>query len=398
MLYLKQKHFLSINKFVYYQSFLFIEFLIILFSLPTGLIVTIGIFKTNFFSYSKTLQGSLLLAPFIKFRLTTRGEHPEFIRNNVFNNIHTCLKIGFDKFQVEIISKKSICVQENQYIQEKIIDSDDLNETFYKIDSNLIDFFEDDSWILFINEDFIFTEQVLFDIINFSMLNEKHIAIGTVKPNLIEPNFENVNLFYKMGQNLVLRHFFSKFPILLNSENLFLLCKKTLYNNFLIKQLEFSKLNCEIDFLNFAKNEGYTIDWIREQMIIRQLKSNNYSANKFLKSNQTKLNEKMVHLLFEFCLISFKYSFLIFFVVYKSRLELLTSYIITLNSCLYIIGFISSSKLNETKDCKKVAKFIIYLIFLPIVEIWHVFFFIYEISKKLLSAKQRLKFNKIEMV
>ncbi|RNA20495.1 beta-1-4-mannosyltransferase egh-like [Brachionus plicatilis] len=276
--------------------------------------------------------------------MSTKGDQPELLQKNVFNNIYTCLKLGFDKFQIEITSNRPI-MPSSPYIREKVAHSKNMNSTIPKTDSNLSDFIDDESWILLMNEDFILTEQVLCDIVNFSMIDKNCFAIGTVTTDQVEPSFENISALYTIGRYLIFRHFYAKFPHLLSPQYTFILCKNTLYRKILFKQKECSSLADKRCIVNLVTNEGHSMEWINGQMISPSPELNgNPIIPEYINilPNSHHLKNKIMIFIIYFCFKIFEYSFFTFLFSSEKQLEMVSNFVASINGCLYLIGSLSS--------------------------------------------------------
>ena len=72
-------------------------------------------------------QKSILLpdsAPFICFRVVTRGDYSNLVQNNVQKNIDTCLDVGLRNFIVEVVADKSISITPSLYACEVVVPID----------------------------------------------------------------------------------------------------------------------------------------------------------------------------------------------------------------------------------------------------------------------------------
>ena len=59
----------------------------------------------------------------ICFRVVTRGDYPELVRNNCYRNINTCQDVGLRNFYVEVVTDKSISIAENESVREVVVPS-----------------------------------------------------------------------------------------------------------------------------------------------------------------------------------------------------------------------------------------------------------------------------------
>lgn len=367
----------------------FLKIAILSLSLPLCIIATIGVLQTSFFSDKHHLRGSLLFVPFIKFRIKTNGNQPELLLRNVYNNMYICLKIGFNKFQIEIVSNKPIFVQDNPYVRVIGMNSSDYDSNF-----NII--YEDESWIILMNEDVVFTKKVLYDILNFSMINNNNIAMGTVITNEIEFSFASIKKIYQIGQNFVFKHLFLKFPFLVDSDNTFILCKNLVYNKILNGQKNSSRSSDIKNFLESIKNEGYSMDWIDAPMISRSLKLTgnfpNYSQLIFFSS----LKKSIIQIIIYFCFAIFKCSFIFFFLSDRNKFEIIINFVTAINSFLFLIGYLWSAQSVKTNILSIIFRSILIILLLPFLQISYFCYFFYENFRKI--SKKSTKFHKIQLI
>lgn len=57
----------------------------------------------------------------ICFRVVTRGDYPEMVRNNVFRNIGICKEAGLTDYLIEVVTDKTISIGENELIREVVV-------------------------------------------------------------------------------------------------------------------------------------------------------------------------------------------------------------------------------------------------------------------------------------
>ena len=60
----------------------------------------------------------------ICFRVVTRGDFPELVRNNVDRNINTCRDAGLQNFLIEVVTDKSISLVSGEKRREVVVPAD----------------------------------------------------------------------------------------------------------------------------------------------------------------------------------------------------------------------------------------------------------------------------------
>ena len=63
-------------------------------------------------------------APFLSFRVVTRGLFPQLVIENVRRNIETCNKVALEHFQFEVVTDKEIQLQSHRHIREVVVPED----------------------------------------------------------------------------------------------------------------------------------------------------------------------------------------------------------------------------------------------------------------------------------
>lgn len=65
-----------------------------------------------------------LIVPFLCFRVVTRGDYQQLVRDNVLRNINTCLDAGLRNFVVEVVTDKSISLASSTHAKEVVVPDD----------------------------------------------------------------------------------------------------------------------------------------------------------------------------------------------------------------------------------------------------------------------------------
>ena len=82
------------------------------------------LFPSNSMQYSFwSIQYDSHTTSRICFRVVTRGDYPELVRNNCYRNINTCQDVGLRNFYVEVVTDKSISIAENESVREVVVPS-----------------------------------------------------------------------------------------------------------------------------------------------------------------------------------------------------------------------------------------------------------------------------------
>jgi egghead protein (zeste-white 4 protein) len=97
-----------------------IKFLVLL-GLPAVLCSFFGLLLYNTFPEKVTLKSSPLLAPFISFRVVTRGDFPSLVIENVMNHIDVCFGVGIKDFVIEVVTDKPISLPKHRQIRQIVV-------------------------------------------------------------------------------------------------------------------------------------------------------------------------------------------------------------------------------------------------------------------------------------
>ena len=89
--------------------------------LPQCLFNLFGLTFYNAFINTVELKGSPQLAPFICFRVVTRGDYPDLVKKNLQRNLKTCLDIGLENFTFEIATDQTLQLPIQNRVREILI-------------------------------------------------------------------------------------------------------------------------------------------------------------------------------------------------------------------------------------------------------------------------------------
>ncbi|XP_072377556.1 beta-1,4-mannosyltransferase egh-like isoform X2 [Diabrotica undecimpunctata] len=135
-------------------------------SIPQLSFISLGMLIYNSFSENVVPKGPYPSAPFICFRVVTRGDFPQLVQNTVKRNFETCLLAGLDFFCFEVVTDKSIKIMQSKQIRETVVPSTYRTKSgvLYKgralqycLEED-VNFLEDDAWIVHLDEETVLTE------------------------------------------------------------------------------------------------------------------------------------------------------------------------------------------------------------------------------------------------
>lgn len=160
-----------------------------LLTLPQQFFNFIGLLRYNAFPPNVTLKGSPLLAPLICFRVVTRGDFPDLVRNNVARNIRTSLEAGLENFIVEVATDKRIGITEpNGRVREVVIPKEYRTKTGAMFKARALQYcleeqvnmLSNDEWIVHLDEETILTPNAVRGVLNFVMEGKHDFGQGLI--------------------------------------------------------------------------------------------------------------------------------------------------------------------------------------------------------------------------
>ena len=80
--------------------------------------------STSFTNLFVVFFHSGFAAPFLSFRVVTRGLFPELVAKNVERNLETCYKVGLEHFQIEVVTDRPIHLPAQRHVREIVVPED----------------------------------------------------------------------------------------------------------------------------------------------------------------------------------------------------------------------------------------------------------------------------------
>lgn len=168
----------------WFQYFLkSIKFLVLL-SLPPLVFSFLGLLWYNTFPGKVSLKGSPLLAPFISFRVVTRGDYPALVKENVKSYVELCFDVGIESYIIEVVTDKPIHLPDHPRIREIVVPEDYRTKSGAKFKARALQYCLEESvsilnaydWIVHLDEETVMTANSLRGILNF--VSEGKYALG----------------------------------------------------------------------------------------------------------------------------------------------------------------------------------------------------------------------------
>lgn len=149
--------------------------LLVLFTVPFSLFNFFGIVGLNTFPRRPRLQRSPLLAPFLCFRVVTRGLFPKLVHENIQRNLGVCSHLELQNFIFEVVTDEPLQLPRSSRVREVVVPRDyrtrhgslfKARALQYSLEPE-VDILAEDDWIVHLDEETVLTEEALVGIINF---------------------------------------------------------------------------------------------------------------------------------------------------------------------------------------------------------------------------------------
>lgn len=165
------------------------RFSVIVTTFPFAVLNFAGLISLCFFPTQRAKpKYSPLLAPFICFRVVTRGLFPELVQQNVDKNRETCLKSGLAKFMFEVVTDRPIYLPENRYTLEQIVPPYYQTPNYSLFKARALHYCNEpdinqlgpNDWIVHLDEETVLTEDSVIGILNFVSTGEADFGQGAI--------------------------------------------------------------------------------------------------------------------------------------------------------------------------------------------------------------------------
>lgn len=160
----------------------------ILLAFPTNFFSAIGLLFFNAFPKPVTLKGSAILKPLICFRVVTRGDFPQLIRQNVSENLSKCFEVGIENFIIEVIIERTMNLEQRSQIREVILPASyrPRGGAMYKARAlqycleSYINILSDNDYIVHLDEETVMSSDSIRGIMNFVQENKYDFGQGMI--------------------------------------------------------------------------------------------------------------------------------------------------------------------------------------------------------------------------
>lgn len=167
---------------------LYILRILVLLALPQVLLNALGLLCYNAFPEAVVLKGSPILTPLICFRIVTRGDFPQLVKENVTKNLSNCSEAGIENFIIEVVSDRALHLVQRSRIREVIVPTSyrPRSGAMYKaralqycLESD-VNILSDDDYVVHLDEETIMTSESIRGILNFVLEKKYDFGQGMI--------------------------------------------------------------------------------------------------------------------------------------------------------------------------------------------------------------------------
>ncbi|KAI6241634.1 Glyco-trans-2-like domain-containing protein [Aphelenchoides fujianensis] len=134
------------------------------------------------------LKAAPMLAPFVCFRVVTKGDYPELVRQNIAKNLQTCYDAGIENFMFEVVSDKPLVLCSEARVRQINVPPSYSTKTGakfkaralqYCLEDNVSDL-RDDEWIVHLDEETLLSTNSVCGILNFCVDGKHPFGQGVI--------------------------------------------------------------------------------------------------------------------------------------------------------------------------------------------------------------------------
>ncbi|MFH4980715.1 hypothetical protein AB6A40_007424 [Gnathostoma spinigerum] len=171
-----------------FTSVLYALRIISLLVLPQCLCNMLGLLLYNGFRDKVKLKTAPLLAPLVCFRVVTRGDYPELVKQNVLYNIGVCRDAGMENFIFEVVTDKAVDLPPLPRLREVVVPSSYQTKSGALFKSRALQYcledevniLQGDDWIVHLDEETQLTVNAVCGILNFCEDGKHHFGQGVI--------------------------------------------------------------------------------------------------------------------------------------------------------------------------------------------------------------------------
>uniref|UniRef100_A0A915D2E6 Beta-1,4-mannosyltransferase bre-3 n=1 Tax=Ditylenchus dipsaci TaxID=166011 RepID=A0A915D2E6_9BILA len=146
--------------------------------LPQCICNSLGWLLFNGFREKVQLKASPLLAPFVCFRVVTKGDFPALVKQNIEANLGVCFEAGLENFIFQVVTDKSINLGSRTRVRELVVPSSYCTKSGAKFKARAlqycleddVNFLRDEDWIVHLDEETLLSTNSVCGILNFCVI------------------------------------------------------------------------------------------------------------------------------------------------------------------------------------------------------------------------------------
>ena len=157
-------------------------------SLPMAICACIGFILYNPYESPPIPYFSLSSAPFICFRVVTKGDYPGFVKKNVDANKTLLQKVGMENYVIEVVTDRAIYLPLSDKCREVVVPASyqTKNGTMFKARAlnycleHDVNKLSSNDWIVHLDEETLLTKQAIYGILDFIANDKGDIGQGPI--------------------------------------------------------------------------------------------------------------------------------------------------------------------------------------------------------------------------
>uniref|UniRef100_A0AC35UD44 Glyco_trans_2-like domain-containing protein n=1 Tax=Rhabditophanes sp. KR3021 TaxID=114890 RepID=A0AC35UD44_9BILA len=156
--------------------------------LPQVLFNIAGMVSYNSFTDVVKLNAAPLLAPFVCFRVVTKGMYPDLVKENIVKNLKTCYDAGLENFMFEVVTDNAIHLQTLTRCREVVVPTSYRTKSGAKYKARALQYcleedvnmLQDENYIVHLDEETLLTENCVRGIVNFMVDGKYDFGQGVI--------------------------------------------------------------------------------------------------------------------------------------------------------------------------------------------------------------------------
>lgn len=143
--------------------------------LPQCICNLLGLTLFNAFREKVPLKAAPLLAPFVCFRVVTKGLYPRLVKENLVLNMDSCRKAGMENFMFEVVTDNRLDLTTMSRVRELVVPPSYETKSGARFKARALQYcleeevnrLQDTDWIVHLDEETLLTTNSICGILNF---------------------------------------------------------------------------------------------------------------------------------------------------------------------------------------------------------------------------------------